>query len=124
MDESKKAAIGAARDHVERNQQIARPEDVLIVGVEDSEIVRSAVVGGIGDFLETLRGKRGIDFFSRYGSQIEAWLRSNDREILIGRLDDDALQMIQAGNERVLQKRAFEVFQWRGFPEVKTAGIL
>jgi len=37
---------------------------------------------------------------------------------------DDAFQAVEAGDEEVLEVKAFQIFDGRGFPEVEAAGIL
>ena len=69
----------------------------------------SAIVGGIGDFRESQRGEPVIDFRSGHRIDVEARLRGDDCHF-IARLDDESLENIESGDEKVLKMKPLEVF--------------
>jgi len=60
-DEVEETTGGVAGDDIEGDEQIAGPDEILVVGIEDAELVLRAVVGGAGDFGEAEGGEPGVD---------------------------------------------------------------
>jgi hypothetical protein len=122
-DEVQKSTGGVAGDDIEGDEQISSPDEVLVMGIEDAEVVLRAVVGGGGDFGETEGGEPGIDPRRGDGDDVEAGLGGDDGHVIAG-LDDDADEGVQAGDELVMEMEALQIFQRGGFPEVEASGVL
>ena len=60
-DEVEETTGGVAGDNIEGEEQITSPDEILVVGIEDAELVLRAVVGGAGDFGEAEGGEPGVD---------------------------------------------------------------
>jgi hypothetical protein len=122
-DEREKSASGMTWNDVKGHKNVARPHEVLIVRIENSEIVLRPIVGGIGDFSEAQRSKPVVDFPASDGHDVKAWLGGDGRHF-VARLNDDAFEGIQAGNQEILKVKTFQIFEWRCFPQMEAAGVL
>lgn len=111
------------RNHVERDKIFPGADEVFVVGIENTQVVLGSVVGAIGDFLETQGGEPAIDFRHANRDDLEAGLGGDDGEFAVC-LMDNTLHAVEAGNEEILEVKAFQILDGRGFPEVEAAGIL
>jgi len=122
LDELTEAAGRLARNDVEGNQSVLEADEIPIMGIEDAEVIGGAVVGGRGDLFEAERGEPTVNFLSGDRYDVESWLGGDDDEFV--RLDDEAFESIEVGDEQVVELETFEILQRTGFPEMKAAGIL
>lgn len=122
-DEVEEASSGMTRDHIEGNKQLPGADEILLMGIENSQIVLRPINAASATFEKPCEANHAsisravTGTISKRGCEVTIAISSP-------RLVDDSLQPVQAGHEKILEVKTFQIFQRRGFPQVESPALL